>query len=936
MLLQPADFYSYSRATGTKPPENDREKAAMAADVIDFKRNQLRPPSSEDNEGRDLSLIALGAGILGSIVGGRKIMKGFESRTPTPTKKVSFEQPAEIAKLNRRNNQKLQQDLSFVDKALKKVEKDAYPEYTKQELEALQGIDREVKGLREVKPSKILESPTNVEKQQIDNTSTSTEQVKNRAVTEQVNRDVQSIREGKTNQLKAEAISKALNNSDFANFSQDAVKIKETVAAQEAAAQRARAVDKANIQKLENYIFETGPFSEGRLEAIAKRNEQTPDMTAFALTGRASELGLSRQRLKELGLKPKDELFGNLSQREADRRLLSAADPSVSPEQAKKLMDPNYSSTELMKEGLLDLTPEPINPDLELIAGGSQAFNLNRQRRARPQAASLDAIDDAYDAELAKIGMEQNMAGKTGIYAARNPTRQAAEEQFAKSWDALSRAGFVLPREETIDGKTYKYADLKFMRVNKFNADPVDVENYRQSGRRLRKLAEQYNLDVIPESELVITNPQTLQEVRTVKERSRKSGTSILTDEVQYDDLGQVGEGKDRLERQVRKENFTGESRAIRPRGGVLYNESGERQFVKSETSYPGSTADLTGGYKTGEPIKYYRFGGEPIQQAVNVKGKYIGTYLIPNVVSKGATTQLKTGAPIGRTTNTTLSQLPLETYDASTNILNIQPYSVTTRKKVKTSLSQKTGMPKGEDFIVDDFIYGELVERKKIKDAKTGAVIEKLVPTSVRLDKMQDLAYRARAGLEDIDLSDPEKRKTYYSKIADKMYAMAKNPVKLTEKQIKSGMVAGIGKDLPVLQDFRTQGQFIKNLLTVEGESEAFGRRAQGNLISSSTDRDRYIYNEAKPDKVKIPGYRIPKGLGGVTDQEIEAGQIRVNIGGSQRALGAQKLRQSLTNLKNTTGKTPTRSELFKLAIPIAREYNTDVNALLRSMRRG
>ena len=78
--------------------------------------------------------------------------------------------------------------------------------------------------------------------------------------------------------------------------------------------------------------------------------------------------------------------------------------------------------------------------------------------------------------------------------------------------------------------------------------------------------------------------------------------------------------------------------------------------------------------------------------------------------------------------------------YFPSTNILNIQPYSVTTRKKVKTSLSQKTGMPKGEDFIVDDFIYGELVERKKIKDAKTGAVIEKLVPTSVRLDTMQDL----------------------------------------------------------------------------------------------------------------------------------------------------------------------------------------------------
>ena len=67
MLLQPADFYSYSRATGTKPPENDQERAAMATDVIDFKRNQLRAPAQSD-EGRDLNLVALGAGILGSII----------------------------------------------------------------------------------------------------------------------------------------------------------------------------------------------------------------------------------------------------------------------------------------------------------------------------------------------------------------------------------------------------------------------------------------------------------------------------------------------------------------------------------------------------------------------------------------------------------------------------------------------------------------------------------------------------------------------------------------------------------------------------------------------------------------------------------------------------------------------------------------------------
>ena len=114
MLLQPADFYSYSRATGTKPPENDRERAAVAANVIDFKRSQLKAPS-QDGEGRDLGLVALGAGILGSIIGGRKIAKGFGGTT-TPPKKVSFDPGPETKQVNKRtaqrNNQTLVKDLN--------------------------------------------------------------------------------------------------------------------------------------------------------------------------------------------------------------------------------------------------------------------------------------------------------------------------------------------------------------------------------------------------------------------------------------------------------------------------------------------------------------------------------------------------------------------------------------------------------------------------------------------------------------------------------------------------------------------------------------------------------------------------------------------------------------------------------------------------------
>ena len=253
MLLQPADFYSYSRATGTKPPENDRERAAVAADVIDFKRSQLKAPSPDSDEGRDIGLVALGAGILGSIIGGRQI-----ARRTAQTKEVA------------RKIQDLPNAPIF----------DPGPETKKVVKRATQRNNQKlVKDLNEVKPSKIVESPTTVEKQQIDNTATSAQQVKSRGVTEQVNRDVQSVREGKTNELKAEAIIKARENSDFANFNQDVVKLQNELATQKAA-----------IAKLEDQIFtqeaKEQAFAKSAVEAM--QDVQAP--MAFGLTGRASDM----------------------------------------------------------------------------------------------------------------------------------------------------------------------------------------------------------------------------------------------------------------------------------------------------------------------------------------------------------------------------------------------------------------------------------------------------------------------------------------------------------------------------------------------------------------------------------------------------------------------------------------------------------------------
>lgn len=64
MAISPADFYAYSRATGTPVPDSDEERAQMAGDVINFRRNQLRAPAKKEDEGFNLTN-ALGIGAAG-------------------------------------------------------------------------------------------------------------------------------------------------------------------------------------------------------------------------------------------------------------------------------------------------------------------------------------------------------------------------------------------------------------------------------------------------------------------------------------------------------------------------------------------------------------------------------------------------------------------------------------------------------------------------------------------------------------------------------------------------------------------------------------------------------------------------------------------------------------------------------------------------------
>jgi len=64
MPLSPADFYAYSRATGTEYPEDPQSRAVLAPEVAEWRRNQLKAPRQESD-----SSDTAGAAVLGATIG---------------------------------------------------------------------------------------------------------------------------------------------------------------------------------------------------------------------------------------------------------------------------------------------------------------------------------------------------------------------------------------------------------------------------------------------------------------------------------------------------------------------------------------------------------------------------------------------------------------------------------------------------------------------------------------------------------------------------------------------------------------------------------------------------------------------------------------------------------------------------------------------------
>lgn len=117
MALSPADFYAYSRATGAPVPEDPEERAQMAPEVLEFRRNQLKAPEQESNPLAALGAAALGLGALAGLgFGARALMRRGQQIPKGPAKSAT----AGVRQVN----------LSEMEPAVRRVAQQAAPETT--------------------------------------------------------------------------------------------------------------------------------------------------------------------------------------------------------------------------------------------------------------------------------------------------------------------------------------------------------------------------------------------------------------------------------------------------------------------------------------------------------------------------------------------------------------------------------------------------------------------------------------------------------------------------------------------------------------------------------------------------------------------------------------------------------------------------------------
>ena len=114
MPVSPADFYAYSQATGVQVPDSPEERAQLAPQVLQFRRNQLKQPQEQGIDpmsmgvGIGLALAGAGAGAL-ALRGRNRIPKSTKTTGQSGVKVEDLSRAANVGKSKEPTRQNIYQ-----------------------------------------------------------------------------------------------------------------------------------------------------------------------------------------------------------------------------------------------------------------------------------------------------------------------------------------------------------------------------------------------------------------------------------------------------------------------------------------------------------------------------------------------------------------------------------------------------------------------------------------------------------------------------------------------------------------------------------------------------------------------------------------------------------------------------------------------------------
>lgn len=438
MALSPADFYAYSRATGAPVPEDPRERAEMAPEVLEFRRNQLKAPQREEEGGFNLTnLLGIGAAAAGLAGGAYGLTRALRK---APTKTAAAPSPKEYGG----PAQRLVRDLGRAEDVpapskppapQAQAQAPAAPQFTPRSFLESKGAVLPAEDLTSVQ----VEQRPSVVKQQVEATDPGLDQVVNRGVVIPEQRDV--------------------NANNFASFSRDADRFERIDAVVDQVKkfpqETTRAAVTGNVWELEEQLEEMGRQAQQYYGARYERGGRSvSDLTgelelspqqARAMRGAkigtvSTKAGLSAGRALDLStVSDSATPRGRFTPQEVLERTMAAA--SYPREIRDQILNPAVPREQIRE--FLGTTPKirggavSSNPTME-IAGGARA-----------------SMTEAPMEELQTAGV----GGRGLTYAETADLKQLGQKE------KLEQAGF------TYDPNTGNY----YQEIDDYDIDPTEV-----------------------------------------------------------------------------------------------------------------------------------------------------------------------------------------------------------------------------------------------------------------------------------------------------------------------------------------------------------------------------------------------------------------------------------------------------------------------------